>query len=120
MGNYHIDPAALSELGRVIAEARRGSRRLVIFYPPTPAPVLAVCSADYARYRQAINAAVRASDILVDFNAPSYAAVRADFGNFTDAVHLSDAGARLVLAELGRVVQAAEAADTTAADASVR
>jgi hypothetical protein len=116
VGNYHIDPVALTELDRIIGEARRNSRRLVIFFPPTPAPVLAVCSDRNARYRDTISAAVRASDILVDFNAPSYAAMRADYRNFTDAVHLSDAGARLVLAELGRAVETAEAADSRAAD----
>jgi hypothetical protein len=120
VGNYHIDPDALSELDRIIAEARRGSRRLLIFYPPTPAPVLAVCSAEYARYREAINAAVRAGDILVDFNAPSYASLRSDYRNFTDAVHLSNAGAGLVLAELGRATQAAEAAETSGTNGPVR
>jgi hypothetical protein len=116
VGNYHIDPVALKELDRIIVEARRNSRRLVIFFPPTPAPVLAVCAGRNARYRDTISAAVRASDILVDFNGPSYAAMRADYRNFTDAVHLSDAGARLVVAELGRAVEAAEAAESRAAD----
>jgi hypothetical protein len=109
VGNYSIDPAALKELEGIVAEARRGSQRLLVFYPPIPAAVLTVRGAEFARYRDTINALVRPGDTLVDFNDPSYAAMRSDEGNFVDAVHLSGTGARLVIAELGKVAGSEEA-----------
>lgn len=103
VGNYYIDPVALTELEGIIAAARQGSQRLLVFYPPIPAAVLAVRGTEFARYRDTINALLDPSDTLVDFNDASYASMRGDDGNFADAVHLSSAGARLVISELGKV-----------------
>ena len=103
-GNYTIDPVALAELKDILAAARRHSRRVLVFHPPLPAPVLAARTAQYERYRDTINALLQPGDLLVDFNGPQYAEMRADFGNFVDAVHLSHTGARLVSDELGRAL----------------
>jgi hypothetical protein len=106
VGNYYIDPVALAGLDRVLGIARRGSQRLVVFYPPVPAPVLAVRSAEFARYRQTVSALLHPGDLLVDFNDTSHEGLRSDLRNFEDAVHLSKSGAALVMSELSRAVAA--------------
>jgi len=105
VGNFDIDPVALEELNEILGKARNRSGRLLIFYPPTPAPVLSECAAKYAGYRDAINALTQPGDIVVDFNSPSYLEFRSDYANFVDGVHLSAAGARGVVAELGRILE---------------
>ncbi len=105
IGNYYVDPAALADLGDIVDTARRHSEKLMIFYPPTPAPVLSVSSADFARYRETINALTQPGDIVVDFNSPAYEDFRTDYANFVDGVHLSKQGADAVTSELGRIVR---------------
>lgn len=104
VGNYNIDPNALQRLKRVIATARQRSGRLLIFYPPIPAPVLAVRGEQLTHYRDTINALLEPTDTVVDFNSPEYAGFRSNPENFIDAVHLSATGAGFVLRELGRIV----------------
>jgi len=113
-GNYTIDPVALSELSEILALARRHSRRLLVFHPPLPAPILAVRTAQFEHYRDTLNALLQPGDLLVDFNGPQYAALRADYGNFVDAVHLSHAGASQVSSELGKALAADESPGQTA------
>jgi len=103
-GNYYIDPVALAELKDVMADARRHSERMVVFYPPIPAPVLAVRSGEFRRYRDVISSLTEPSDIIVDFNRPEYDGIRTDYHNFDDAVHLSHAGATFVMSELSKAV----------------
>jgi len=105
VGDYSIDPVALEELNEILGQVRSHSGRVVIFYPPTPGPVLAECAAKYARYRDTVNALTKPSDIVVDFNKPEYEQFRSNFANFTDGVHLSAAGARAVVVELSRIVE---------------
>ena len=105
-GNYTIDPVAFAELRDILAAARRHSRRMLVFHPPLPAPVLAARTAQYERYRDTVNALLRPGDLLVDFNGPQYAEMRADFGNFVDAVHLSRTGASQVSDKLGKALAA--------------
>jgi hypothetical protein len=52
--------------------------------------------------------------LLVDFNGPQYAEMRADYGNFVDAVHLSHAGASQVSSELGKALATNAAGAQTA------
>lgn len=113
-GNYTIDPVALSELKEILAAARRHSRRVLVFHPPLPAPVLAVRAAQFEHYRDTIDALLQPGDLLVDLNGPQYAAMRADYGNFVDAVHLSHAGASQVSSELGKALAAADSGAQTA------
>ncbi len=108
VGNYNIDLSALQRLEKVIVTARHRSSRLLIFYPPIPAPILAVRAAQLTHYRDTINALLEPNDIVVDFNSPDYTSLRANPENFTDAVHLSATGTNLVLCELGRVVARSE------------
>jgi len=105
IGNYHIDPIALAELRDIIIVARNQSQQLVIFYPPMPAQVRAVCSADFAHYRETISSLLDSEDVVVDFNDSKYESLRDDPQNFTDAVHLSRTGATLVMVELKKVVE---------------
>lgn len=105
IGNYYIDPVALAELGDIVDLARRHSEKFVIFYPPTPAPVLYACAPEYERYRETINGLTQPGDIVVDFNGPGYERFRDDFANFIDGVHLSSTGANAVMLELGKIVQ---------------
>jgi hypothetical protein len=102
LGNYYIDPVALAELEGILTAARRHSGRMLVFYPPIPAPVLAVVGAQFASYRDRISGLLDPSDILVDFNDGSYAGMRSDYRNFIDGVHLSTTGARLVISELSQ------------------
>jgi len=99
-GNYYVDPVALAGLQDMLTMARRHSRRMLIFYPPLPAPILAIRSAEYARYRAITAMLLTPEDIVVDFNDQGYEKLRADPTNFVDAVHLSRAGARRVISEL--------------------
>jgi hypothetical protein len=103
-GNYYVDPVALTELKDLIANARSHSQRLVVFYPPIPAPVLAVRSTEFSRYRDIISGVTESSDLIVDFNRPEYEGLRIDYHNFVDPVHLSKAGATVVMSELSKVV----------------
>ena len=105
-GNYSIDPVALSELKEILGAARRHSRRVLVFHPPLPAAVLAVRAAQFEHYRDTVNALLEPSDLLVDFNGPQYADMRADYGNFVDAVHLSHAGARPGAVRIGKALAA--------------
>jgi len=114
-GNYTIDPVALAELREILAAARRHSRRMLVFHPPLPASVLALRTAQFAHYRDTINALLQPGDLLVDFNGPQYTEMRADYGNFADAVHLSHAGAGHVMSELEKALDAPEAGAQTAA-----
>ena len=99
-GNYYIDPIAFSHLREVIDLARRNSQQLVIYFPPVPAPVLAVRAPEYHSYRRSMDTLLEPGDIVVDFNAPGYAGLRQDVHNFVDGSHLSQTGARIVLQEL--------------------
>jgi hypothetical protein len=104
VGDYHVDPIALTELKRMLEAARDHSERVVVFHPPIPAAVLAVRSAEYAQYRETVNQLLRPTDTVIDFNSPEYAEMRASNANFIDAVHLSQTGARAVVSELERAV----------------
>ena len=106
VGNYAIDGVALAELDRMLSLARSRSERMLVFYPPVPAPVLAIRSAAYARYRDTVRSLLRPGDAVVDFNETSYSELRNDLRNFQDAVHLSESGAALVMSELSRTVVA--------------
>lgn len=99
-GNYYIDPVAFSDLRTLISLARRNSQQLVIYFPPVPAPVLAVRASEYNSYRRSMDTLLEPGDIVVDFNTPAYAGLRQDLHNFVDGSHLSRAGARIVLEEL--------------------
>jgi hypothetical protein len=105
VGNYRIDPIAFAELRNVVNTARIHSRRMLVFYPPVPAAVLALRSAEYAAYRDQVAALLEPTDLMVDFNLPKYAALRSDTRNFVDAAHMSGEGARRVVAELGRALE---------------
>lgn len=113
-GSYTIDPVALSELREILASARRHSRRMLVFHPPLPAAVLAVRTAQFEHYRDTIDALLQPGDLLVDFNGPQYAEMRADYRNFVDAAHLSHAGAGQVSSELGKALAASETGAQTA------
>ena len=102
VGNYYIDPVAFAELRDVLTLARGRSRQLIMFFPPVPAPILAVRSAEYAGYREVTSSLLDPHDVVVDFNAPNYENLRSDVRNFVDAVHLSRRGARLVMVELAK------------------
>jgi hypothetical protein len=104
VGNYYVDPVALSDLKEAITTARMHSDRLVILYPPVPEPVLEVRSSEYARYRDAIQGLLDPHDIVVDFNDSDHVSYRHDLRNFIDAVHLSTRGSAAVMAELNRIV----------------
>jgi hypothetical protein len=104
IGNYTIDPIALAQLQELISVARNHSQQLVVFYPPIPAPILAVRSEEFARYRDTINGLTKPCDIVVDFNSPEYEWMRTDYRNFIDGVHLSPAGATALMSELVKIV----------------
>ena len=105
IGNYHVDPIALEELGKVVAIARSRSEQLVIFYPPMPAPIRKICWAEYSNYKQTIGSLLEREDVVVDFNDAPYEYIQNDLRNFTDAVHVSRTGAAVVMAELSKVVR---------------
>ncbi len=102
--NYQIDPVAFNELRNLLVEARRPWRRLVVYYPPVPAPILELRSDALARYHAAIQTILRPGDVVVDFNTPAYAAFRADSRNYIDYSHLSKRGAGFLVAQLDRAV----------------
>lgn len=104
VGNYSIDPVAYAGLGRLIELARANSRHLIIFYPPTPQSILDVCMSDYLAYKEAIQKLTRPTDVVIDFNAAEFREAREQVANFVDAVHLSQAGARVVTGELNQTV----------------
>jgi hypothetical protein len=116
VGNYYVDPVALTELKDLIANARSHSQRFVVFYPPIPASVLSVRSMEFRHYRDIINGLTEPTDIVVDFNSPKYEDLRADYRNFADAVHLSNMGATVVVSELSEVVAQLEASRTSLLD----
>jgi hypothetical protein len=106
IGNYDIDPIALSDLDAVLTLARSKSDRVVVYFPPNPERILAIRKAEYAGYRAKIDRLLRPGDIVVDFNTPEYESLRSDYENFEDGVHTSRTGARLIAEELDRVVSA--------------
>jgi len=112
--DYSIDPVALQELNELMATARSRSRRVIVFYPPTPEPVLAACQRQAQSYRSKVQTILRPSDIVIDFNGPGYEDLRRDYDNFVDPVHLSQTGARAVMAELNRTLGGADSGPTEA------
>jgi hypothetical protein len=108
VGNYQIDPIAFADLGDLIRTARNRSDRLVIFYPPIPAPILAIRSKEFMEYTGTMNQLVDPKDVVVDFNAPEYENMRADYRNFVDAVHLSSRGAQQLMRELSKAIGSAD------------
>jgi len=114
VGDYSIDPVALQDLNELMAMARRRSRRVVVFYPPTPEPVLTACRRRVQTYPSTVQTILRPSDIVIDFNGPGYEDTRRDYGNFIDAVHLSQAGAKAVMAELSKTLAGTDPGTTEA------
>jgi hypothetical protein len=107
VGNYRVDPVAFSDLREILRTARQHSERLLIFFPPTPALVLAVRQMEVEHYRETISTLLAPPDVVVDFNAPEYSSFRSEAGNFIDAVHMSQSGSSKIISELGRRIPAA-------------
>lgn len=112
VGNYYIDPVALSDLNSVLRIARQHSRELVVVYPPVPSQVLALRSAEYSKYCDTINSLLQPSDIVLDFNGSSYESMRENPANFVDAVHLSRTGAAAVVSALGKLLETSPLVNT--------
>jgi hypothetical protein len=102
--NYDVDPVALNEFRDVIKFAHRYDRRVVVFFPPIPQKIFEIRASDFAKYRSTILGLLDPSDIVIDFNSPTYAAFRSDYGNYRDYSHLSEKGAQTVVEEIGRAL----------------
>lgn len=113
--NYAIDPVAYAELNRMLEEARRPGRRLLVYYPPVPAPILAARSGELAQFRARMEQLLRPGDVELDFNTPAYAGFRSDFRNYLDQSHLSRKGEAFIAAELSHVMAGPESPLQTAA-----
>jgi hypothetical protein len=96
-GEVHADDGAVAEYGTLVGELRAGSVRLVAVVPPTYEPLLTPKREALDRYARRILSLFSPGDLVVDFNAPEYAAFRADVKNFRDGVHLSRRGATEVV-----------------------
>lgn len=95
-----VDQEAARSLAGLLQHAReRGVRVLAYFHPL----LYSGSTGGYpAAYLRQMHAMFSPNDALWNFNDGSYSAITEDPANFTDGVHLSGQGARLVLAEIAR------------------
>lgn len=110
---YDIDPVAYEELDDLLAAARAHSRRVVVFYPPFPEPILQLREGAYRDYQRRIAALLKPEDEVVDFTQPKYRPFRLDYSNFNDGVHFSGQGAEVLVRELDQVLSAASAEESS-------
>jgi len=105
--NYYadLDPVAVEHLGEVLKAARaKNVQVFAYFYPYNRWFTDSVDAAMWKRYRTAVEALFEPGrDVVWDMTGPEYDPVRTDPGCYTDA-HLSAAGARMVLADIKRVL----------------
>jgi hypothetical protein len=98
---WHIDPRALECLAQVVGEAHQRSIKVVGFFPPIPAPIYQTCQARHRTFKTRALSCFGPTDTVIDFNEDQYARLRSDLDNFTDSVHLSAAGAKVVTETIG-------------------
>jgi hypothetical protein len=96
-----VNEAAVAEYAQLLAEARAQGARVAGFIPPMYAPYYEERKALYDAYFVRLRALFAPGELVVDFNAPPYAAYDADAGNFQDGYHLTAQGAARFSAELG-------------------
>jgi hypothetical protein len=105
--NYHaaLDPVAVQHLADIIQAARAKNVKIFAYsYPYNWGFTNTVDPAMWQRYEAAVHSLFdRAQDVVWDMTAPAYDPLRTDPGCYTDA-HLSTAGARIVLADIKRVL----------------
>jgi len=99
-----LDPVAVQHLGDIVTAARaKNVRVFAYFYPYNRWFTQSVDQAMWQRYRTAVEALFDKNDVVWDMTTPAYDAMRTDPGCYTDA-HLSAAGARIVLADIKRIL----------------
>jgi hypothetical protein len=105
--NYTVDldPVAVQHLEDILKAARLHNIRIFAYYYPYNRWFTeSVDAAMWQRSRSAVAALFDSkNDVVWDMTAPEYNPLRSDPGCYTDA-HLSAAGARLVLADIRRVL----------------
>ncbi len=93
-----VAPEAQRALVDLLNLARsRGVRVLAYFHPLLHPQTRGGYPATFVSHMQTL---FTREDVLWDFNDPVYAAINDDESNFLDGAHLSEKGARLVLAEI--------------------
>ncbi len=98
--------ASVSELKGMVDEAHSRNVRIAAFFFPMPAEVFAVTAKRYISFRKVVSSLFKPEDMLIDFTSPEYARFREDYSNYSDQGHLSEKGARYLVAEIDKAIAA--------------
>jgi hypothetical protein len=92
---FRIDPQAYRDLQELVRVVHERHAVLLAFTPPMPTVMQEATSKELAAFDALLHPAFSAGDVFVDFNQPKYHYISDDYGNFREAAHLSDTGARI-------------------------
>ena len=101
-----VDPAAYRDLKSITDAAHRRGIRVFAYYFPNSVwrSASAVGSGDWAGYQRRVQQLLSdPADVVWDMMGPDYRSLREDAACYTDG-HLSEAGARLVMADINRQI----------------
>lgn len=97
-----IDPVALQDLKSIVAQAREAGLQIFAFYYPYDGRKFDdAMEMNWPRFRTVIEGLFAPEDIVWDMNTPAYDHIRRRGVSYSDG-HLSQAGTRLVLADIQR------------------
>lgn len=103
---FVYDPIALQAAREMIDELRARGVRMIFMETPVYEPVYEEHRAQFDHFYAAFPLR-KPGEPLIDFNAPQYAAFRADASHWVDAPHLNDVSATVAAEELNREIHAA-------------
>jgi len=101
---YTVDERSFAEYGRLVAAARAAGARVIAVVPPVNQEQWVYTADAYRNYQNRILPFFRSGELVIDFNAPQYSALRGDRANFPDGIHLSTPAADAFVRELARLV----------------
>jgi len=101
---FTVDPEALADYKRLIAELREQHTIIVFVQPPLYESTYQSVRGYMARYVQETGL-IASDDLAIDFNSPAYKAFRTTSANFDDGIHLSHDGALQLSTQLNRELQ---------------
>lgn len=99
-----VDPDAAREMALLLQEAKASGAKVLAYFHPLLRPGV---GGNYPEpYLSQMRSLLAGADMLWDFNDGTHAEITDDDANFFDGAHLSERGAGLVLAEIGRRLDA--------------
>ena len=95
--DFAVDPVALQAQRDLIADLRAHRVQIVFIVPPTSEALLMTKGEPLERYMRAMRSEIGAENLWIDLSSPEYEDFRSNPANFSDGVHLTTGGAKLVV-----------------------